>query len=128
MKPAPKGLARPFLAQAARLLLEVHGPRLEACARQLLLPQIWWRANPISNSVGNRRLVWCDSGDATGRSADASTLDSRLLDLWQLVDLPGEDNQRTGGHGYAVDGLRLLLVKRQALHEKVRGGGRSIER
>jgi uncharacterized damage-inducible protein DinB len=46
-------LARPFLAEASQLLLRVHLPRLEACLRQLSPQQIWWRANPASNSVGN---------------------------------------------------------------------------
>jgi uncharacterized damage-inducible protein DinB len=56
MKPTPTDLARPFLAQASRLLLQVHGPRIEACVRALSPEQIWWRANPASNSVGNLAL------------------------------------------------------------------------
>ena len=46
-------LARPFLAEASQLLLQVHLPRLEACLRELSPQQIWWRANPASNSAGN---------------------------------------------------------------------------
>jgi uncharacterized damage-inducible protein DinB len=49
-------LARPFLAQASQLLLQVHLPRLEACLRELSPQQIWWRANPASNSAGNLAL------------------------------------------------------------------------
>ena len=49
-------LERPFLAQARRLLLQVHLPRIEACMRRLTSEQIWWRANPASNSVGNLAL------------------------------------------------------------------------
>jgi uncharacterized damage-inducible protein DinB len=49
-------LARPFLAQARHLLLQVHLPRIAACMRQLSPEQIWWRANPVSNSVGNLAL------------------------------------------------------------------------
>jgi uncharacterized damage-inducible protein DinB len=56
MKPVATDLARPFLAQARRLLLQVHLPRIEACLRRLSPEQIWWRANPISNSVGNLAL------------------------------------------------------------------------
>ena len=56
MKPTPKDLAQPFLAQARRLLLQVHWPRVEACVRALSPEQIWWRANPASNSVGNLAL------------------------------------------------------------------------
>jgi uncharacterized damage-inducible protein DinB len=56
MKPTPTDLAQPFLAQASRLLLQVHLPRIEACLRRLSPEQIWWRANPASNSVGNLAL------------------------------------------------------------------------
>ena len=49
-------LARPFLAQASHLLLQVHLPRIAACVRTLSSEQIWWRANPASNSVGNLAL------------------------------------------------------------------------
>jgi uncharacterized damage-inducible protein DinB len=52
----PINLSRPFLAQARHLLLQVHLPRLEACLRELSPEQIWWRANPASNSVGNLAL------------------------------------------------------------------------
>jgi uncharacterized damage-inducible protein DinB len=53
MKPTPPDLARPLLLHASRLLLRVHGPRIAACVRALSPEQIWWRANPASNSVGN---------------------------------------------------------------------------
>jgi len=53
MKPTPPDLARPFLLHASRLLLRVHGPRIAACVHALSPEQIWWRANPASNSVGN---------------------------------------------------------------------------
>ena len=56
MKPAPTDFARPFLAQARRLLLRVHLPRIQACLRELSPEQIWWRTNPFSNSVGNLAL------------------------------------------------------------------------
>jgi uncharacterized damage-inducible protein DinB len=56
MKPTPTNLARPFLAQASHLLLRVHLPRIEACMRELSSEQIWWRANPVSNSAGNLAL------------------------------------------------------------------------
>jgi hypothetical protein len=56
MKPTSADLARPFLAQASRLFLQVYLPRIEACVRSLSPEQIWWRANPASNSVGNLAL------------------------------------------------------------------------
>ena len=56
MKVASTDLTRPFLAQAARLLWQVHLPRIEACVKKLSSDQIWWRAHPASNSVGNLAL------------------------------------------------------------------------
>jgi uncharacterized damage-inducible protein DinB len=56
MKPTSPDFVRPFLAQARRLLLQVHLPRIEACVRGLSAEQVWWRANPASNSVGNLAL------------------------------------------------------------------------
>jgi len=52
----PINLTPPFLAEARHLLLQVHLPRLESCLRELSPEQIWWRANPASNSVGNLAL------------------------------------------------------------------------
>jgi uncharacterized damage-inducible protein DinB len=49
-------LSKLFLDQARRLLREVYQPRVERCLRRLSLEQIWWRANPASNSVGNLAL------------------------------------------------------------------------
>jgi len=49
-------IARTFLAEATHSLLEVHLPRFEACLRGLSTEQIWWRANPASNSAGNLAL------------------------------------------------------------------------
>ncbi len=56
MKSIPADLVQPFLAQAERLLLQLYWPRIEACVRDLSPEQIWWRANPASNSVGNLML------------------------------------------------------------------------
>ena len=53
MKPTPTDSARLFLAQTHRVLRRVYLPRIEACLRELSPEQIWWRANPASNSVGN---------------------------------------------------------------------------
>jgi uncharacterized damage-inducible protein DinB len=49
----PTNLAQPFLTQACRVLRRVYLPHIEACLRELSPEQIWWRANPPSNSVGN---------------------------------------------------------------------------
>jgi uncharacterized damage-inducible protein DinB len=46
-------LAKPFLDQARRLLKQIYLPRIARCLEALSAEQIWWRANPPSNSVGN---------------------------------------------------------------------------
>ena len=51
-KPRPD-LAKPFLAQAQRILATVYLPRIARCLHLLSQKQIWWRPNPSSNSVGN---------------------------------------------------------------------------
>jgi uncharacterized damage-inducible protein DinB len=53
MKQTADDLIQPFLGQTERLLVQVYWPRIEACVRDLSPEQIWWRANPASNSVGN---------------------------------------------------------------------------
>jgi len=128
MKRTPTDLARPFLAQASRLLLQVHLPRIEACMRDLSPEQIWWRANPASNSVGNLALhlggnirQWIVSGlggapDRRQRDKEFSQLGpiprrTLLLRLRKAVreaclvleDLQGESLART----YSIQGFRV---------------------
>jgi len=86
MKPNPADLARPFLAQASHLLLQVHLPRIAACVRALSNEQIWWRANPASNSVGNLALhlegnvrQWIVSG--LGGTPDCRQRDKEFSEL-----------------------------------------------
>jgi uncharacterized damage-inducible protein DinB len=53
MKETQLDLARSFLDQAHRLLWRVYLPRISRCLWELSPEEIWWRANPESNSVGN---------------------------------------------------------------------------
>src|SRR5688572_15706556 len=46
-------LARAFLSQAREFLTEEYLPKIERCLEQLSEEQIWWRANPQANSIGN---------------------------------------------------------------------------
>ena len=48
--------ARAFIDEARRLLAEDYLPKIERCLEVLTDEQIWWRANPDSNSVGNLLL------------------------------------------------------------------------
>jgi uncharacterized damage-inducible protein DinB len=45
-----------FIAQARSLLSEDYLPKIERCISLLSDEQIWWRANPASNSIGNLLL------------------------------------------------------------------------
>jgi uncharacterized damage-inducible protein DinB len=48
--------ARAFIIKARSLLGEEYLPKIEGCLEQLSDEQVWWRANPESNSVGNLLL------------------------------------------------------------------------
>jgi len=48
--------ARAFIEEARRLLGRDYLPKIERCLERLSDEQIWWRANPDSNSVGNLML------------------------------------------------------------------------
>ncbi len=45
--------ARSFIDRSRRLLLDDYLPRIERCLERLSDEEIWWRANPECNSVGN---------------------------------------------------------------------------
>ena len=45
-----------FISEARSLLLADYLPKIEQCAALLSDEQIWWRANPESNSIGNLLL------------------------------------------------------------------------
>jgi len=53
MKEPESDFAKPFLAQAERVLKIIYLPRIARCLLQLSQEEIWWRPNPASNSVGN---------------------------------------------------------------------------
>ncbi len=48
--------ARAFLAYARYLLAQDYLPRIERCLASLTEADVWWRANPASNSIGNLLL------------------------------------------------------------------------
>jgi len=45
--------SRVFVRQARQLLSREYLPKLESCLNMLSDEQVWWRANPESNSIGN---------------------------------------------------------------------------
>ena len=46
-------VSRAFVQQARKLLKSEYLPKLERCLNILTDEQVWWRANPESNSIGN---------------------------------------------------------------------------
>jgi uncharacterized damage-inducible protein DinB len=51
-----------FIQQAREFIRDEYLPKIERCVEKLTDDQIWWRANPQSNSIGN--LVLHLSGNA----------------------------------------------------------------
>ena len=49
-------IAASFVARSRRLLTDSYLPRIERCVERLSDEQLWWRANPQSNSIGNLLL------------------------------------------------------------------------
>src|ERR1041385_4861274 len=55
-------VSQDFVQEARRLIGEEYLPKIQRCLERLTDEQIWWRANPESNSIGN--LVLHLSGNA----------------------------------------------------------------
>ncbi len=49
-------IAQNFIRDARAFLRDNYLPKIERCLEQLTDEQVWWRANPESNSVGNLLL------------------------------------------------------------------------
>ena len=49
-------IAQAFIAQSRSLLQTDYLPKIERCLERLTDEEVWWRANPESNSVGNLLL------------------------------------------------------------------------
>src|SRR5918997_2340993 len=49
-------VAEAFIAQARSLLSQDYLPKIEHCLEKLSDEDVWWRANPESNSIGNLLL------------------------------------------------------------------------
>ena len=48
--------SRPFIDESRKLLTTSLFPRIERCIEKLSDEEVWWRANPESNSIGNLLL------------------------------------------------------------------------
>lgn len=76
-------VAQEFIAQSRHHLAEDFLPKIQRCVERLSDEQVWWRANPQSNSIGNLILhlngnvrQWIVSG--LGGAADTRDRDSEF--------------------------------------------------
>lgn len=70
------GVSESFIQNARELIASQYLPKIERCLEKLTDEQIWWRANPESNSIGNLLLhisgnarQWIVSGLGGGTDA-----------------------------------------------------------
>jgi len=82
--------SRAFVGHARRLLLREYLPKIERCVELLSDEQVWWRANPEANSIGN--LLLHLSGNArqwiVGGLGGAVDRRARPQEFAELTQLP----------------------------------------
>ena len=86
MDTAASDVSRAFIVQARAFLSREYLPKIERCLEQLTDEQIWFRPNPVSNSIGNLVLHLCGNARqwiVAGLGANSD-----------LRDRDGEFNQR----------------------------------
>lgn len=80
--------AQAFIIKARQLLGEEYLPKIERCLEKLSDEDVWWRANPDSNSIGNlllhlagnvRQWIICGVGGAPDERARQQEFDERTL-------------------------------------------------
>jgi len=76
----PENAARAFIGNACHFLSAEYLPKIERCLEQLNDDQIWWRANPESNSVGNLVLHLCGNARQWIIAGLAGQTDNRRRD------------------------------------------------
>src|SRR5687767_14115910 len=86
-----------FIDCAIDFLTGDYLPKIERCLEQLTDEQIWWRANPESNSIGNlllhlcgnaRQWIVCGLGsEPDNRARDAEFARRDPLPRAELLDL-----------------------------------------
>jgi len=72
--------ARAFIGNACHFLSAEYLPKIERCLEQLNDDQIWWRANPESNSIGNLVLHLCGNARQWIIAGLAGQTDNRRRD------------------------------------------------
>ena len=90
-------IGREFIARSRQHLSEDFLPKIERCVTLLTDEQIWWRANPESNSIGNlllhlsgnaRQWIVCGLGGAPdARDRDAEFAQREMVAREALLTL-----------------------------------------
>lgn len=88
-------ISRTFIESSRAYFAEDYLPKLERCLELLTDEQIWWRANPQSNSIGNlllhlsgnvRQWIVCSLGGAPDeRDRDSEFAERRLISRDELL-------------------------------------------
>ena len=82
------GVSRAFIENARHLIKEEYLSKIERCLEKLTDEQVWWRANPESNSIGNlllhvagnmRQWIVCGLGDAPDERQRQTEFDERRV-------------------------------------------------
>ena len=83
---APTDVSQAFVQKARELLKQEYLPKIERCVEKLTDEQVWWRANPESNSIGNlllhvsgnaRQWIVCGLGGASDKRQRQTEFDER---------------------------------------------------
>ena len=79
-------VSQAFVQKARELIKQEYLPKIERCVEKLTDEQVWWRANPESNSIGNlllhisgnaRQWIVCGLGGATDKRQRQTEFDER---------------------------------------------------
>lgn len=104
--------AQEFITKARSYLAEDFLPKIEHCLEQLNDEQVWWRANPESNSVGNLLLhlagnvrQWIVSGVGGAPDARVRQLEFDQRDVVPRAELLGRLRQTLSEADEALAGL-----------------------
>jgi uncharacterized damage-inducible protein DinB len=89
-------IGQTFLASARGYFAQDYLPKIERCLELLTDEQIWWRANPQSNSIGNlllhlsgnvRQWIVCSLGSAPdARDRDSEFAQRGIVPRDELLD------------------------------------------
>ena len=93
-----------FVAHARNFLTHHYLPKIERCLEKLTDDQIWWRANPESNTIGNLVLHLC--GNAR---------------QWIIAGVGGMEDTRQRGMEFeqmeGIPSVQLMTLLRSTLLE-----------